>query len=362
MPRRIAMPDPASLKPIYDTPATAAAHADQSKSPPATDSARPAKGFDRATGPDKTDVAGTLKEGVRYTSLFGFRSLFGVCHIEKRQGVYHFHVPIRFVGATPFASCSPEVVRAESGFDKAPAVYFKKGATSIDQIPALKARVLEITKVIEATLRTDKCQIHIEPIFPDETKLIGKSTAMSEAELRDVAKDLPGPSAAVKLGMVRFRMANGDLIDGINRHNNPRQPILIYVLPSPNPNVITPTAWDPYANPLLLAHEFAHCLGVATEGYELKDYPADGLMKDECYMNALAAQKLAPRLLPTDFNELMLSHIDRLQPAIDKAKAEREFKKTSAMEYTQSSGWWDLKPGDRHRIATEDVARLVAAR
>ena len=327
---------------------------------PEASNARPPRGFAAIAPSDEVRVASAFREGVRYRSTFGFRSRFGVCHIERRGPVFHFHVPIRFIGALAFAAASPDLVRAQ-GVKNPPRSYFKKDATSIADIPALRERIHHITKVIEETLRTDRLRVHITPIFPDERELVAPSV-LSAKDLEEVASGRPGGATAHNLALTKFIDVNGRLLEAGQRCCSLLEPLPICVLAAPDPDIITPTAWDPYANPWLLAHELAHCLGIHAEGYELADYPADGIMKDEAYFNALAARGLAPRLLPSDFNELMQSHVEKVTPAVDRRRAAREFRGATGEIFRESSGWPTLSQEARSRRAARDVATLAAAR
>ncbi|MBI5508977.1 MAG: hypothetical protein HY903_09505 [Deltaproteobacteria bacterium] len=319
-------------------------------------------GKSKATGfpaTDKVERKSVFAEGVTYRSTFGFRHLFGACSIVKLGSVYHFEVPIRFVGALGFAAASPAMARKWGNVADAPSRYFKAGATSIAQIPALKDRLLEIIATVEEALATDFCRVHLTPSFPDERTIADKSWLQSEKQItRDLREAQVEPTAAA-IRDSAYKGANMALIEGIKAKTSPANPIIIQVLAVPNPTVITPTAWDPYSNPLLIAHEVAHCLGVDTEGYELADYPANGLMKDETGMTVLQQMTgKSPKLLRTDFNELMQKHAAKASPTVDGAAARREFKDTSGSRYTRGVDWMALSPARRLTLAKAQVAAL----
>ncbi len=247
------------------------------------------------SGPDATTDEATsdhpltesvFEEGRTYDVKVGWRDLMGPAKLRKHGTKYELTVRPVFVGAGYFSRTTPAEVKQVFGGEPN-AAYFGTGATSLDEIPALEQRLLEVLEVVREVYGTDELTLVIDPIFAND------ATFVSEEDLRQ--QDYRSYQQALNEG-VRAARRDGTL-EG--------PPIFVTALP--DPMVMTPNLWDVYSNPLLVAHEFGHLMGILMEGYELQDYPPMGIMNAE--PNFTALEKLAPgtrvRMVPTDFSELM---------------------------------------------------------
>ncbi len=235
---------------------------------------------------DQALTESVFEEGRTYDVKVGWRDLMGPAKLRKHGTKYELTVRPVFVGAGYFSRTTPAEVKQVFGVEP-DAAYFGTGATSFTEIPGLEQRLLEVLEVVRGVYRTDEFTLVIDPIFADDATFVSEED-LSQRDYRSYQQALnEGVSAARRDGT----------LEG--------PPIFVTALP--DPMVMTPNLWDVYSNPLLVAHEFGHLMGILMEGYELQDYPPMGIMNAE--PNFTALEKLAPgtrvRMVPTDFSELM---------------------------------------------------------
>jgi hypothetical protein len=270
-------------------------------------------------------------------------------------------MPVTFVGGIAFGTGNPKL-SGESGLPQIPKNYFSPEAKGIEQLPALKQRIGEVTKQVEQMLSTDKFKLKILPQFlADERPLLQKSALLTPAARKRFLKE----EGAVGVARQETRSMVNALSNGATSLNALYKGSLpIVVTPIPDASAIHPTLWDIGAKPELLAHETAHLLGIQNEGFELNGYPLDGIMNEE---NAfLALQRVAPgtkpKLTESDFNEMMQSLASQVQagPKPDVKVAEREFSPIPFDAYPTPGNsprlrWQNLSPAERQRLTEEAV-------
>ncbi len=280
-----------------------------------------------------------LKESVPYQVSIGWRELSGPATLTLRDGVYHLKAKVGFIGAGLFARTTPKLVQKAAHLSEPPPKErFVKGETSFENVPAVRQRLTELTTEIGTYYETPFFKLELEPVFLDEKKLLSDEDRLEK-----------------NYGIYQSR-----LFDAMARYvtTSPEAvPILVPAIP--NQQIITPTIWDLDAPTVLLAHEVGHLLGTHTEGYELEDYPANGLMNDELVFRELAKEGLKPVFLRSDFNEIMRALLERAKPKIAKGKIMKAFSPTSEIYANDSAeNYWQLTQEGRLEWAREKVRRF----
>lgn len=298
-----------------------------------------------------------IESGKAYSVPIGWRDLMGRGQLMYKDGVYYVHATIKIFGAGSFSYTTPEEVLEYSRLcELPPKAYFKTGATSFHNIPAISEKIAHITRTIESTLERNDFKLSIEVIFGDDSEV------MNMAELKEDFNETNDDYS-------RYNLYMGNLFSGINEKyrdcstNNLATPIIIAA--KSDPNVVTPNLWDIYSNPLLLAHEFVHLLGSHFEGYEYVDYPAQGIMNAEDTINALKQnmpnEKM--KLLDADRNEVLASLLSGARPRVNESVIELAFPEASHsselyLESYPDGGYWCLSRDQRLAAAAKKVQAL----
>lgn len=232
-----------------------------------------------------------LKPGEVIEYSVGWRDLIAKGEMRFDGGQYRLYVKLGFLGAGLFARTDVKTVQKVSQIENPNPKFFVKGATSFDQIPAIKEKLKQFVALIER-------QTHSTPYFQVEIDLvmINDADVLSKEDLKER----------------NYNVYSSMLYSRAHVWSKSHQDIVpVFVTALPSRRVVTPNLWDPYGNPLLYAHEFSHLIGVETEGYEYQDYPADGIMNDEGLFNAMIKLGLGSKimLLRPDFNEMMTNRL-----------------------------------------------------
>ncbi|MGQ0506931.1 MAG: hypothetical protein ACT4TC_16595 [Myxococcaceae bacterium] len=229
-------------------------------------------------------------EGVAYRSRTGTNNVGTDVKVTREGDKYHLELPLVFGGASLWQDAAkvPDPTLA------------KTDANSIEDNPALKAKVLEICRDIEQTWNTPDVELNIVPSF-----------------LRDESSFIPANARS------HNEMSN-ELWSGMSRNRSAEDPLPVLISPAQNSQVITPTLWDVTARPELLAHEVGHILGNTNEGYCLRHYPLDGIMGDELAFNKLDELGATPHPTTADVSTILGNMIERgsLSPALPVSKKE----------------------------------------
>lgn len=308
-------------------------------------------------------VGETFKEGQTYAVWVGHRSIGGTAQLTKRQGVYHLEMPVTFVGGLAFGKGSPKI-SAENGVPAMSQNYFKPGATGIEQIPALKQRIVAVAKEVEQMLSTDKFKLKIKPQFlADETPLLQRSDLLTAEARKKVLKEKGAAGlASQETRSLVTALSNGATSQAARYKGS----LPIVVTAVPDGRYLTPTLWDIGANPALIAHESGHLLGIQNEGFQLNGYPLDGIMNDETAFLALkkVSPGTKPKITESDFNEMMQSLAGQVRtgPKPDEKTAKKEFSPIPFDRYKTPGNsprlnWDNLSYAERERLTAQSVAQ-----
>lgn len=296
-----------------------------------------------------------------YPLALSHRNIAGIAKLTKRDGVYHVEMPVTFVGGLAFGTGSPKL-SAANGLPPLSKTYFNPGAKGIDQIPALKKRIIETVKQVEQMFSTDNFKLTIQPTFlADERPVLATYGFLKPAERKQLLKEHGAAAVAERETRDFVAALNNGATTRIARFKG-NLPII--VTPLPGRDTISPTRWDIGARPALLAHEVGHLLGIVNEGFQLKGYPLDGLMNEEMAFQALerVSPGTKPRLLKSDFNEMMQALANRVlsENKPSPKVAQREFSPISFDLYPTSpkdprTRWNDLSYKVRQGLTEQAV-------
>ncbi len=293
-----------------------------------------------------------------YTVKFSQYGNSGTATVIRKGQKFFFTVPINILGASAFGQTDSKKVLAETNV-ATPPEWYKKNARNFNDIPALKAAVVEFCKGIEKTYDTDFFNLKLEISFlDDEYKFI--------ADGKKEATKAQGGAFNYDVGKATVNNLLRAVVD--NSANTGR--LAAVFVPVPNLQVATPGIWDlVLSKPFMMAHELFHSIGVTTEGFQYRDYPPNGLMSDESAYNALklAAPEIERKILRMDLNTLMVGEgsgfsrglLTRIQPPVDLGQAKLEFTPTHSI---LKLGWPNDEyynfPG-REKMVAENVAKWV---
>ena len=283
-----------------------------------------------------------IREGVNYSFRVGQNNFGGVATLTKSRGKYTIRLPLQIAGGILFAQSSPQESQEWMRLPAAPpAEYFLRGATSIEEIPALKKRVLHVLSEIEAMYRTPFCELKIVPTFVrDESRILDREE--------------------LELGNGGTQSYVAALVHGLQKLSKRSRKMAIFVNPVGNPNSVSPTSWDIFSDPYLSAHEIGHILGIPTEGYFFNDYSPVALMNDSYALAAVKrfAPDQKPRLDITDFNTLISYIAPLLSPSIPIETARKEFTATHRALLKEPRGdYYSFSHAQRMKLARDSVRR-----
>ncbi|MGE0633598.1 MAG: hypothetical protein AB7O96_14390 [Pseudobdellovibrionaceae bacterium] len=285
-----------------------------------------------------------LIEGKEYSINAGG----GEGKIRFEKGRYHISLPILFAGGILFGNISAEEASKRTRFPAPPPQeFYKPGAKSIEDIPPLKAKILELVKGIESVYDSPYLTPKIAPKFlKDETVVLDKETLES--------------------GLDGFDGIDDALNEGLP--NRRSKELKIIVTPTPNPDFISPALWDPmFARHELLAHEIGHNLGIMEEGFTLKNYPLNGLMTDETGLKVLELKSCPAKMkiYETDFHSMMQTLLQTARPQIDLAKLKQYFPTTIVQTYQDArvgdsgANWYGLSREERVEILNRELPEQI---
>lgn len=271
--------------------------------------------------------ASLLIPGTTYIAQVGQNGLGGKAKLVTENGRYKITLPLRIVGGVLFGKTNPKTAQQISRLPTLPpANFFKKNAKSIEDIPALRQRVLDLLNEIEQIFKTDFFALQIEPQFVANEALL-----LDKEELK-LGKTFINYQTALNKGIVYDRLNT--------------EVMTITITPQPNPDFVSPTLWNPFDEAYLLAHEMGHILGISAEGFTLKGYPLLGLLTDAYALHVLRknGRKESPKLTRIDFNSMMQNIIHNLNPRVDVFKGEKLFQPTieSTFQKSKKNGYYGL--------------------
>jgi hypothetical protein len=279
-----------------------------------------------------------LKPGEVVDFNVGAGDQVGIGKLRFEKGRYILQIKLGFIGAGLFGRTNPQEVQELVKIPMPSQEFFKKNVTSFKQIPIVEEKINNIIRLIETqTHNTDFLAVEIATVLVDDADILNKS------ELRESNYNVYASSLYQKIPV--WQKKHPDTV-----------PIIMTATPSPY--VATPTFWDPYSQPLLFAHEFSHLLGVSTEGYQLYDYPANGIMNDEITINGMKRMGFDSKIqmLRADFNEAMVS---RFRIKLSNAKLKKYFSPTSPEIYNHGVGAFSVPADNAEAFVNDKIQKYM---
>lgn len=174
-------------------------------------------------------------------------------------------------------------------------VLAEKGSSikSLGDLPYMRALIENQIRGVERNFNSDFLETKIDLFFIDESKM---------TSLQELSK---------KSGRKKLSQGRIDFL-----------PVLY--IATPEPTVIRPGIFDPFAASPYIAHEVFHriALNQFNDGYLFWDYPVRGIMNGGNEYQMLFEKGLEPQIVPVEWNTFLRIQFARQNPDVDLSKPE----------------------------------------
>lgn len=228
------------------------------------------------------EFSDVLEEGKHYEFRVGQNNFGGHASIVRKGQVFYVELPMFVFGASLFGLTNYQEVLATNKYDldHIDPKLFVANAKNFKDNPYLKNKVLNSLSQIEARFSHANFKLKIKPVFVQDETTYYK---------------LPGPEYKVE-GLpfpYGYYAQTAQVTDVQNNRRINGKKMALFIQPFFVSANMSPVGFEIYSpfHPSLIAHEIGHILGVASEGYTLKDYPLNALMTAETQLQVLSEKR-----------------------------------------------------------------------